>query len=171
MSRYLNLNQLVTVADSMMCGNADLAWLAPEDFKDYLDTHRWFQGRSKCLRALTLMEAKTDSPQETYLRLYLQASGITPLLVNPVVRGWNKTWKVDLVHPPSRCIFEYDGRFHNSDSQQWARDPEKRQDLEHADWRVFNITSQMLSVPEKKNELTSSIMATIVERMSSTLNR
>jgi hypothetical protein len=166
MTHYLSADRVIELADSMMRRNTDLKLLTPDDFKEYLTRHTHFAGRSKCTAALKFIAPDTDSPPETHLRLFLQRLDVTPLLVNPIIKGKNKTWQVDLAHQASRTVYEYDGIFHNTDSDQWTRDPEKRQDLDDSGWHVFNVTAKMLNNPTKREELQTSIRRKVIERMS-----
>lgn len=167
MSQHLSVSQLVVLGDSMMRRNADLKWLVPNDFSRYLQSHKNFQGKRKCEHALQLMAPDTDSPPETHLRLFLNSLNLSPLSVNFPLRSDSGTIRyLDIAHVPSKTAYEYDGIFHNENSSQWQRDPERRRDFEDQGWRIFNITAEMLNEPARRENLARSIQNTVFARIT-----
>jgi hypothetical protein len=99
-------------------------------------------------RAARLVRAGVDSPMETRLRMLMVFAGLPEPVVNHIeydaMGGWSK--RFDLSYPDLKLIIEYDGRQHADDDRQWARDIERREELDGDGWRLIVIRSKGIYV-------------------------
>jgi hypothetical protein len=99
-------------------------------------------------RAARLVRAGVDSPMETRLRMLMVLAGLPEPVVNHIeydaMGAWSK--RFDLSYPDLKLIIEYDGRQHADDDRQWARDIERREELDGDGWRLIVIRSKGIYV-------------------------
>ena len=141
---YLELEELVVLADSMMRRDRRLCRTTSDNLSLYLDeveaqvravkesgaNSYLFRGYKKCRHALLLARAGTDSSMETRTRLALMKYGLDCPLVNyPIFVGNNtKPIYLDLAYPEFKICIEYEGSHH---AGQWLNDA-RRQYSEHS---------------------------------------
>lgn len=135
----LGLLDLVVVGD----------WLVRHEYTTPADLVAYcarFHGRyaAHAVHAAGHVRAGVDSPMETRLRMLLVLAGLPEPEVNLVIRAEDGTvtMRLDLGYRTVKLAVEYDGRQHLTDVDQWERDPERRDDLEHDDWRLLVVTSK-----------------------------
>lgn len=99
------------------------------------------RGVRRLRRALALVEPRTDSVAETFLRLDAREAGLPLFEVNAEIRDAHGRFLAygDLVHAPTKVVLEYDGQQHRLDDLQYARDVERLDDLAAAGWRVIRV--------------------------------
>ena len=78
---------------------------------------------------------------ETRLRMLMVLAGLPEPVVNHIEYGSNGAWakRFDLCYPDLLLIIEYDGRQHAEDDRQWARDIERREELDIDGWRLIVV--------------------------------
>ena len=150
---YLELEELVVLADSMMRRDRRLCRTTSDNLSLYLDeveaqvravkesgaNSYLFRGYKKCRHALLLARAGTDSSMETRTRLALMKYGLDCPLVNyPIFVGNNtKPIYLDLAYPEFKICIEYEGSHH---AGQWLNDARRRQMIEDAGWKYIQVT-------------------------------
>lgn len=150
---YLDLEELVVLADSMMRRDRRLRRTTLEHLSAYLDSAyeqareakadgrntRLFRGYTNCRRALHLAREGTDSSMETRTRLVPLRYGLDMPQVNYPIFVGNSTRPVylDLAYPEFRICIEYEGSHH---AGQWLGDTKRRQTIEDAKWKHIQVT-------------------------------
>lgn len=111
LARFLSLEELIVLGDSILRRNTVHRQYSQADFKNYLIALRAVKGRRaprgivKCERALTLMRPGTDSSRETKLRLCIVQHGLPMPMINHRIRAINgNVYYLDLAYltPKSR---------------------------------------------------------------------
>jgi len=94
--------------------------------------------------AATYVRDRVDSPMESRLRMLIVLSGLPEPAVNLEIRDDHGVarMRLDLSYPRWKVAVEYDGRQHVEVVQQWERDIERREDLDHGQWRLVVVTSK-----------------------------
>jgi len=112
--------------------------------------------RTGCRRvpsAAVLADGRSESPQESRLRVGLILAGLPPPTPQCVVRsGGRFVARVDLAYPEARLAIEYDGLWH-AEAGQFGRDRRRLNALHAAGWRVIHVTAADL------HDLTSIVQA------------
>jgi uncharacterized protein DUF559 len=99
--------------------------------------------RSAALKAALLVRDGVDSPMETRLRLLIVFAGLPEPLVNFILRDAHGDWRrrFGLYYAAVKLIVEYDGRQHADSATQWARDLERREELDDEGYRILVVTA------------------------------
>lgn len=110
----------------------------------------WGKGRrgvTRARRCLAWLDARAESPGESWVRAHLRAAGLPAPECNAdiVVRG---EWlaRADLSWPAARLIVEYDGAVHSGPRQR-RRDARRLNLLQQAGWLVIVLTADDLRQP------------------------
>lgn len=93
--------------------------------------------------AFVHVRERSESVRETWLRLLLVLAGLPEPEVNVDVRTPDGVFvaRVDLLYRRWKVVVEYDGRHHETDARQWARDRRRREALEALGYRVIVIAA------------------------------
>ena len=128
-STYLELEELIVLADSMMRRDRRLCRTTIDALSLYLDE----------AEALLLARAGTDSSMETRTRLVLLKYGLNCPQVNYPIFVGNNTRPIylDLAYPEFKICIEYEGSHH---AGQWLNDARRRQMIEDAGWKYIQVT-------------------------------
>ena len=136
---YLTLVELVIFGDSLVRKQRT----TPDDLVLAAAT---FRGRGARLarRSAALVRRGVDSPMESRLRMLIVLAGFPEPTVNYTVRDGdgNVTMRFDLSYPEFKVIIEYDGRQHARDDLQWARDIQRREELDRLGWRLIIVRAE-----------------------------
>lgn len=98
--------------------------------------------------AIRQVDARSESPQETRLRLLIVRAGLPRPHVQYEIRDNGQfVARVDLAWPDMRVAVEYDGA-HHADVMQMRRDRRRLNRLVHAGWTVIHATAQDLRDPD-----------------------
>jgi len=100
---------------------------------------RW--GARKVRRAFELVDGRSESPPESWVRVACVLGGLpAPVPQYDVLE--NGTWlgRVDLAWPEARLVVEYEGE-HHFEGLQIARDDDRYRRLEAAGWRVIRLSA------------------------------
>lgn len=111
---------------------ADLAAAAADG------TGRW--GVTRVRRAVPLVDARAESPPESWVRVALVLAGLAPVPQYEVYDRGLFVARVDLAWPELRLAVEYDGAYHFDDDQV-PEDAERLAALEAAGWRVLRVVA------------------------------
>lgn len=99
------------------------------------------RGCAQAQRAVHLADARSESPQESRLRVGLVLRGCTGFVPQYVVRHRGRfVARVDLGDPVARVAVEYDGLWHG-ESGQLGKDRRRMNALAAARWRVVHATA------------------------------
>ncbi|SEK27629.1 Transcriptional regulator, AbiEi antitoxin, Type IV TA system [Blastococcus sp. DSM 46786] len=105
------------------------------------------RGAHRCRRAVSLVDPRAESPQESRLRVVLALAGL-PAVPQHVVRDADGfVARVDLAFPELRIAIEYDGAWHGAPAQ-LRRDRRRLNRLVAAGWTVLHVTAADLQRPE-----------------------
>lgn len=92
-------------------------------------------------KAAALADARSESPQETRLRVRLVLAGLPPPSPQFTVRHLGRfVARVDLAYPEAKLAIEYDGLWHGERGQ-LGRDRRRLNALHAAGWRVIHVTA------------------------------
>lgn len=142
----LGLIPLVVAAEHLVrTGLVDLAGL-----RTYCRDQR-IDGVVRARRAAALARAGAESPKETVLRLMLVFARLPEPEINVEIRDATERFvaRVDLLLAPWKVVVEYDGRHHETDASQWARDRRRREALEALGYRVIVVAAADLRSPRQ----------------------
>lgn len=108
-------------------------------------------GVTRTRRAMTMVRAGSESPRETLLRLMLVFARLPEPQVNVDVLDERGRFvaRVDLLYPRWKVVVEYDGRHHETDRAQWARDRRRREALEALGYRIIVVAAADLAEPRQ----------------------
>jgi hypothetical protein len=135
----LSLVDLVVLGDSLIAKGR----MTPVELTDAAAS--WVgKGCRPARRAARLVRAGVGSPMETRTRLLMVFGGLPDPVVNHIVAAiqGRREKRFDLSYPDLKLIIEYDGRQHAEDDRQYARDIERREELQAEGWRVIVIRSR-----------------------------
>jgi len=103
-------------------------------------------------RALELLDQRTESPQESRLRVILVQGGITAMSINHVIadRFGEFIARTDIRLEQLGVILEYMGDYHRSTTGQWREDMTRRARIEAATRdRVMELNADDLKDPQE----------------------
>lgn len=99
------------------------------------------RGSAQARRAVRLADGRSESPQESRMRVGLVLRGVTGLVPQYVVRHDGRfVARLDLGDPEARLGVEYDGLWH-WEARQLGRDRRRLNALAAAGWRVVHATA------------------------------
>ncbi|MFF2370578.1 DUF559 domain-containing protein [Agromyces sp. NPDC058110] len=137
-----SVRDLVVAGDSLLRRERPLS--TPEAMGEAVRRHRGRRGHRALVEAHGLVRARTDSPQETLLRLDLVRRGLPEPVVNLEILDESGRLCAlgDLAYAEQRVLAEYDGEQHRTDDRQYARDVERLDELTRLGWRVIRFTKR-----------------------------
>jgi hypothetical protein len=98
-------------------------------------------GARRVRRAFELVDARSESPPESWVRVACVLGGLpAPVPQYDVIDSGTWLGRVDLAWPEARLIVEYEGE-HHFEGLQIARDDERYRRLEAAGWRVIRLSA------------------------------
>ncbi|CAN5295366.1 hypothetical protein BH20ACT5_BH20ACT5_06950 [soil metagenome] len=110
-------------------------------------------------RAVELADGRSESPQESRLRMILVLGGLAgPEPQYEVRLGRRLLARVDLAYPEHRLAIEYDGRWHDGKGS-FTKDRRRLKALAAAGWRVIPATAADLHHP---GQLVASVRAALL---------
>lgn len=136
----LTLRELIAIGDALVRRQHPLATMT-----ELADAVLRWRGRRGCValtEALTFVRPRTDSWEETMLRLDLIDAGLPEPEVNAEIRDRDGRFVAlgDLAFREYRVLAEYDGQQHRTDDRQYQRDVERLDDLARLGWRTVRFT-------------------------------
>ncbi|HEY7224885.1 MAG TPA: DUF559 domain-containing protein [Micromonosporaceae bacterium] len=104
------------------------------------------RGTRRFEKALSLVDRRAESPQESRLRVRLTLGGLRPPAVQHAIYDANGRFvaRVDLAWPERRVAIEYDGLWHVGSPAQVHADRRRLSALASLGWTVLVVTSQRL---------------------------
>jgi very-short-patch-repair endonuclease len=139
-----NLTERVAAVDALAfrCG------VRPAEVAILRNRHVGAHGGRDIAEVLALVDARSESPMESRVRVALVLGGLPPEVQYPVVlRG--RRYRLDLAYPPQRVAVEYDGEAHRSQRRARA-DLVREAALIAAGWRVLRFDAdEVLFRPDR----------------------
>jgi very-short-patch-repair endonuclease len=133
----LDLPTLVAIGDQIV--RIDRAIASVEDLIRTLTAFPGRRGRGRLERAIGLIDGRSESPQESRLRVLLVQANIGGLGLNtPVLGASGKSYRADFMFAERRVILEYQGDYHR-ERDQFRRDLTRTLDLQLAGWTVLQL--------------------------------
>jgi hypothetical protein len=113
----------------------------PSEVLEVADQHRGARGLRHLKTALELVDAGSQSPRETRLRLLLIRAGLPPPTTQiPVVAGGGtQVYYLDMGWEDVMVAAEYDGEHHRLDRWQYTRDIRRSEALERLGWIIIRV--------------------------------
>ncbi len=122
------------------------------------------RGRVRLREALELLDERSESPQESLLRLILLTSGLAGLTVNqPITTSSGDDFRADFAFVEQRTLLEYQGD-HHREREQYRRDLTRTMRLQADGWTVVQIGPDDLRDPEDLVSRVRAILATAARR-------
>lgn len=133
-----HLDDLIAAADYLISGPVPLATV--DDLRREVDVMGDLRA-GILRRALAEVRAGVRSARETRLRLVIVRNGLPTPEVNWVLRGssGSAVAELDLAFPRWRVAAEYDGRVHELDSVQFAKDGDRWDRIRAEGWQHVRI--------------------------------
>lgn len=123
---FLELAAALPRLDMIIAGDQLLrmGWTTVGELETYLKDCYRRRGRRRARNALPLLEARSDSPTETRLRMLLVDNGFPRPVANLDVYDEQGIWigRPDLSYPASKIAIDYEGRHHREDADQYHED-------------------------------------------------
>ncbi|NEN07867.1 DUF559 domain-containing protein [Diaminobutyricibacter tongyongensis] len=142
----LDVASLVAAGDHLVHqahGSTTVAGLAGA-----LDAYPGSRGRTRLREALPLLHDRSESPQESVLRLMLLKAGLSRLSVNHEITTLSgHRFRADLAFAEERVLLEYQGD-HHRERDQYRRDLTRTMRLQAEGWTVVQIGPDDLRLPE-----------------------
>lgn len=148
---WCDLSAQVTVAELVAAGDFLINWQRPvasvQRLADAAARHGARRGARTLAAALPLLHDRSDSPQETALRLLLLERGLGPLAVNlEIPAPGRRPYRVDLAVVDARVAIEYQGSSH-FEPRQRRRDLARFARLRELGWEVIEVFADDLVRP------------------------
>lgn len=132
-----DLVEAVVLLDMLVAAGA----LRPAHVEDCRASLGSLPGSRRTRRALALADGRSESPQESRLRVRLVLAGLPPPTPQYEVRHRGRfVARVDLAYPERKLAIEYDGAWHGA-AGQLGRDRRRLNALVAAGWRVIHVTA------------------------------
>lgn len=150
---WRDLASRLSVAESVALGDAIIHWrlrrASISDLARRASTLRGRPGAVTSAAAIPLLHERSESPQESALRVMLVQAGLPRLDVNVPLYDANGAFvaRPDLRFPEFRVVIEYEGDHHRSDRAQWRRDFARTMALQDLGETVIRLGAADL-VPE-----------------------
>ena len=118
----LSLRELVAAGDFLIARNSPLC--SREGLDDAIMRRGRGRGVAKLSGAFALLCERSESPQESILRVMFTEAGLPRLDANVDLRDGSGRFiaRPDLRFPEYRLVVEYDGDGHRTDREQWRND-------------------------------------------------
>jgi very-short-patch-repair endonuclease len=145
LSLTLSLDELIAAGDYLIHYQRELATRA--ELAELALRFPAPRNRRARYAALTELDDRADSPQETALRLLCLRSGLNGIESN----FWIDTsggyrFRVDLAFPAQKVIIEYQSGFHET-TEKYRADKTRRSRLEADQWMMIEVTADDLRNP------------------------
>jgi hypothetical protein len=113
------------------------------DVLEIADKHRGARGLRQLETALDLVDAGSQSPKETWLRLLLVRAGLPrPTTQIPVITADGaQVYYLDLGWEHVMVAVEYDGEHHRLDRWQYTKDIRRSEELARLGWIVIRVVA------------------------------
>ena len=166
LSPQLPLNELIVLGDALVRRTNPLSTLSA--MANVIDKTHKMKGLARARAALPRCRTRTDSNQESRLRLLLEDAELAVPTVNHLVYdGETFIAMVDLSYPDLKIAIEYDGDVHRTKQLTWSKDIDRRESLRAHGWIVLVVEAgQFRDYPER---IVARVRAAIRERQAQLL--
>jgi hypothetical protein len=146
---WADLSQTFTVRELVALGDAIIHWRSRRSTLEQLRASgcsSGTRGAARARHALGLMHERSESPQESLMRVILAEAGLPPPDVNVDLRGPDGRFlaRPDLRFPEQGVIVEYEGDHHRVERAQWHRDLVRTTGLQAMGEEVVRVGSAHL---------------------------
>ncbi|KAB5608572.1 hypothetical protein EHS19_01105 [Bifidobacterium jacchi] len=166
MSAQLSLEELIVLGDAIVA-NAKRRYVY-RPLTKYVRRISGFNGRRRCLKALTYMRSRVGSPMESRLRISINRHGVPLPATGYEVPGEffdsGVPMTLDIAWPQYKVAIEYDGDHHRTDKQQWRRDQYKRERIRSRGWIVIIATAGNLGSESRQAEFAFLVARYLMQR-------
>ncbi|MBB3601431.1 hypothetical protein FHT40_001064 [Mycolicibacterium sp. BK556] len=139
MGRYLKRAAALARLDALMRA----APFAPERVEMLMHKYGPVRGVRQLRDLLPLIDAGSESPKESWLRLLLIDGGLpAPETQIPVLDGGVPIAYLDMGYRDIQLAIEYDGDQHRSDRRQYVRDIRRLPAVERLGWEVIRVIAE-----------------------------
>lgn len=118
--------------------------MAPDSIAELALRHRHARGLRQLELMLSLADAGSQSPKESWLRWVLAQAGLPrPQTQIPILAedGFAIAY-LDLGWPELMVAVEYDGDHHRTDRYQYVKDIRRREFLERMGWIIITVVAE-----------------------------
>ncbi len=147
---FCELASIVSVGELVAVGDYVIHWRTPMCSVDELvaavERYPGRRGAARLREAVQLLDSRSESPQESELRVLIVLAGFTGFEVNHQIVVDRRRYRGDIVFPRQRVVVEYLGDYHR-DPAQWRRDVSRASRLREAGWFVLEVTIDDLRDP------------------------
>lgn len=144
---FLDLAPVLALVDLVVLGDSLVrrGRVRPGQLVEAAATHHG-PGARLARRAAGLVRAGVDSAMETRLRLLIVLAGLPEPVVDHRVHrpDGSVRFRFDLSYPAAGLVIEYAGWQHATSQQQWGSDRDRREWLDHHDWRLVVVIAKDL---------------------------
>lgn len=142
-SIHRNLADLVMAGDWLI----RLGHMTVDTFVEF-STTKHFDGVQRTRRVAELIDAGSESPRESIVRVALELAGLPRPLCNRSYGDEHELFaRTDMSYPEWKVAIEYDGRQHGLSLGQRARDVWRREQMERLGWTFIVVTAADLGRP------------------------
>ena len=144
---WCELGTVLDVSDLVAVGDYLIHWRRPfcttDDLADAMLRYPGRRGRRTLTAAHRLLNERSESPQESRLRVLLLAAGVEGLAANLVITVRGRNYRADLALPRWKVAIEYQSDYHR-ETAQWRRDMSKREEIATVGWRTMEVNADDL---------------------------
>ncbi len=159
---WCELGQVLSVADLVAVGDHLIHWESPlcslDDLRAALARYPGRRGRTVLTEAIDLLDERSESPQESRLRVLLHSVGIVGLVANLRITVRGKRYRADLALPRWKVAIEYQSDYHR-DADQWRKDMSKRESIATIGWHTMEMNADDLSLGRELGERVRAVVA------------
>ncbi len=152
---WCDLASLLTLHELVAAGDFLVHWRLPHTtIPELARVSQAFVGRRgmKVIRvALPLLNARSESPPESALRVILVQAGLPHPRINHeiVMTEDGSVMRTDLAFDAQKVLIEYQGDYHRKKVDQWRKDMTRRSRLEARGWLVIELNANDLRDPDE----------------------
>lgn len=155
LSRHLNGTMALAHLDDL----ARATRITRRDLIELLERYPRARGAKRARPLIDMMDAGSESPKESWLRLVLISAGLPPPTTQirvshgPFVAYLDMGWATPMV------AVEYDGDHHRLDRNQYVKDIRRAEILERLGWHVIRVIKE-----DRPNEIVERVSQALAQR-------
>jgi very-short-patch-repair endonuclease len=162
---WCDLSALLHMADLIAAGDYLIHWDSPMTSAERLDDAVRRRGRHRGVISLRAavgqLDERSESPQESKLRVIISHAGLRGLSANfPITTSGGFNYRADLAFPERKLILEYQSAFHETPDR-FRSDMTRISRLETDGWKVMQINKDDMDRPM---ELVSRVRRALASR-------
>jgi very-short-patch-repair endonuclease len=148
---WCQLGSVLQLPDLVAAGDFLVHWRQPltsvASLQQAIDRHPGRRGKPSLRTAISLLDPRAESPQESRLRVILIEGGMDGFIVNlPIRTSGGHRYRADIAFPAQKVILEYQGSDHLL-VDRYRRDMTRISRLEADGWYVIQVNADDLRVP------------------------